>query len=72
MVRISLETWLTSLPLQDDGHLLIGATGHLRLSAAERARVADQLCSQALPTLIERSKPNRVTLLSGQIGRAHV
>ena len=65
MVRISLETWLTSLPLQDDGHLLIGATGHLRLSAAERALVADKLCNQALPTLIERARPHRVSLVTG-------
>lgn len=65
MVRISLDTWLTSLPPRDDGHLLIGATGHLRLSAAERAAVADQLRSEALPTLIERARPRRVSLVTG-------
>ncbi|MCX7072163.1 MAG: hypothetical protein NTW01_14370 [Gammaproteobacteria bacterium] len=65
MVRISLETWLTRLPLQDDGHLLIGATGHLRLSASERAAVTSRLRHEALPTLIARARPRRVSLVTG-------
>ncbi|MBA4285375.1 MAG: hypothetical protein C0434_07560 [Xanthomonadaceae bacterium] len=65
MVRISLKTWLTSLPLQDDGHLLIGATGHLRLSAAERAAVTAKLRNEALPTLVDRASPHRVSLVTG-------
>lgn len=65
MIRISLETWLTSLPPQDDGDLLIGATGHLRLSAEERAAVSEKLRSETLPTLIQRARPSRVTLVTG-------
>lgn len=65
MIRISLETWLTSLPPRDDGDLLIGATGHLRLSAEERAAVSEKLRSETLPTLIKRARPSRVTLVTG-------
>ncbi len=65
MVRISLEAWLSRLPLQDDGHLLIGATGHLRLSASERTAVTSRLRHEALPTLITRANPRRVSLVTG-------
>jgi hypothetical protein len=65
VIRTSLEAWLGSLPSQDDGHLLIGATGHLRLSAAERRAVADQLRGDVLPTLIARACPLKVSLVTG-------
>ncbi|WP_293372854.1 adenylate/guanylate cyclase domain-containing protein [Nevskia sp.] len=65
MVRISLDTWLSSLPLRDDGHLLIGASGHLRLSPAEQASVTCKLRDEALPALIGRARPRQISLVTG-------
>lgn len=62
---LSLASWLAELPDRASGHLLIGATGHLSLSLDERAAATTRLTEDALPTLIGRSQPRHVTLLTG-------
>lgn len=62
---LSLAQWLAELPDHQQGHLLIGATGHLSLSADEHAAARQRLTEDALPGLMERRQPKHVTLLTG-------
>lgn len=63
--EVSLSDWLSRLPPPDDGHLLIGSTGHLLLSPAERDASIDRLRDDVLPAAIGLSPPSRVTLVTG-------
>ena len=62
---LSLAQWLAELPSREQGHLLIGATGHLSLSVDEHAAARQRLTEDALPGLMARCQPTRVTLLTG-------
>ena len=62
---VSLASWLSDLPSREEGHLLVGATGHLSLTLDERAAAMLRLTEDVLPVLVERSRPTRVTLLTG-------
>lgn len=63
--EVSLSDWLSRLPPPDDGHLLIGSTGHMLLSPAERDASIDRLRDDVLPAAIGLSPPSRVTLVTG-------
>ncbi len=63
--KLSLAQWLAELPGREQGHLLIGATGHLSLTLDERAAASVRLTEDVLPTLMARCQPSRVTLLTG-------
>ena len=64
---IDLKTWLKSPPdeARDAGHLIIGATGHLLLSAAEEENVVQHLEYGVLPRLIKPEEGFHVTLMTG-------
>ncbi len=48
---MELAAWLATLPAAAPGHLLIGCTGHLLLSAAERSNAEQHLERQVFPAL---------------------
>lgn len=63
--EIDLQAWLTTLAEPDPGHLLLGGTGHVLLSALERANTRQHLEQRVLPPLLSRPGIRRVSVITG-------
>lgn len=62
---IPLAGWLRALAARQDGEFLLGATGHLLLSAEEEENVVTQLRQGVLPLLFPAGWSGQVCLLTG-------